>query len=84
MFFDENGILDIDSIVCKNPSFRRIMEDGVVTEDELKRQSDKIINMLHDMEVKYNQTELKEIRELLVEASVLYAIYQQFSIQSNN
>ena len=31
MFFDENGILDIDSIVCKNPSFRRIMEDGEVT-----------------------------------------------------
>lgn len=84
MFFDENGILDIDGMVCQNPSFRKIMQDGIVTEDELKGQSDKIINMLHDMEAKYTQNELEEIKELLTETSVLYAIYQQFYIQSNN
>ena len=60
------------------------MEDGIITEDELKEQSDKIINMLHDMEAKYTQNELEEIKELLTETSVLYAIYQQFYIQSNN
>lgn len=84
MFFDENGILDLDRMVCQNPSFRKIMEDGIITEDELKEQSDKIINMLHDMEAKYTQNELEEIKELLTETSVLYAIYQQFYIQSNN
>ena len=40
--------------------------------------------MLHDMEAKYTQNELEEIKELLTETSVLYAIYQQFYIQSNN
>lgn len=84
MFFDENGILDIDGMVCQNPSFRKIMQDGIVTEDELKGQSEKIINILHNMETKYSQDELREIKNLLTETSVLYAIYQQFSIQSNN
>lgn len=82
MFFDENGILDLDGMVCESPSFKKIMEDGLVTEEELKEQSDKIIGILHDMEKQYCEEELRAIKNLLVETSVLYAAYQQFSIQS--
>ena len=84
MFFNEDGILNIDEMVVNNASFKTIMEDGVVTEEEIKTQSDKVLAMLHDMEAKYSKEQLAEIKSLLVESSVLYAVYNFNSIQNIN
>lgn len=84
MFFDKKGILNIDEFVVNNESFKKIMEDGIVTEEEIKAQSDKVVALLHDMEKKYSETQLAEIKELLVESGVLYAVYNFYSIQSLN
>ena len=84
MFFNENGILNIDEMVVNNASFKAIMEDGVITEEEIKAQSDKVVAMLHDMEGKYNEEQLTEIKNILVESSVLYAVYNFYSIQNIN
>lgn len=84
MFFNEDGILNIDEMVVNNPSFKSIMEDEIVTEEEIKAQSDKVVAMLHDMEAKYNEEQLFEIKNLLVESSVLYAVYNYHSIQNLN
>lgn len=84
MFFNEDGILNIDEMVINNASFKAIMEDGVVTEEEIKVQSDKVVSMLHDMEAKYNEEQLAEIKNLLVESSVLYAVYNFHAIQNIN
>ena len=82
MFFNEEGILNIDEMVVNNASFKAIMEDGVITEEEIKAQSSKVVSMLHDMEAKYNEEQLAEIKNLLVDASVLYAVYNLYSIQN--
>ena len=82
MFFNEEGILNIDEIVVNHASFKNIMEDGVVTEDEIQNQSDKVVAMLRDMEAKYSEEQLTEIKNLLVESSVLYAVYNFYSIQN--
>ena len=82
MFFNEEGILNIDEMVVNNVSFKTIMEDGVITEEEIKAQSDKVVAMLHDMAAKYNEEQLAEIKNLLVESSVLYAVYNFYSIQN--
>lgn len=84
MFFNEEGILNIDEMVVNNASFKNIMEDGVITEEEIKAQSDKVVAMLHDMEGKYNEEQLTEIKNLLIESSVLYAVYNFYSIQNIN
>ncbi len=84
MFFNEEGILNIDEMIVNNASFKNIMEDGVVTDDEIKAQSDKVVSMLHDMEAKYNDEQLTEIKNLLAESSVLYAVYNFYSIQNLN
>lgn len=60
------------------------MEDGIVTEEEIKEQSDKVVALLHDMEKKYSEEQLNEIKDLLVESGVLYAVYNFYSIQSLN
>ena len=84
MFFNEDGILNIDEMVVNNASFKNIMEDGMVGEEEVKSQSDKVVEMLHDMEAKYTNEQLSEIKNLLVESSVLYAVYNFYSIQNIN
>ena len=84
MFFNEEGILNIDEMVVDNTSFKAIMEDGVITEDEIKAQSEKVVSLLHDMEAKYSEEQLAEIKNLLVESSVLYAVYNFLSIQNIN
>ena len=84
MFFNEEGILNLDEMVVNNASFKTIMEDGVITDEEIKAQSEKVVAMLHDMEAKYTEEQLAEIKNLFVESSVLYALYNVYSIQNIN
>ena len=37
MLFDKEGILNIDELVAQRPTFRKIMEDQIVTDDELNQ-----------------------------------------------
>lgn len=82
MFFNEDGILNLDEMVINNESFKNIMEDGIITEEEIKTQSDKVLALLHDIEAKYDAEQLEEIKNLLVESSVLCAVYNFYSIQN--
>lgn len=82
MFFNEEGILNIDEMVTDNASFKNIMEDGVVTETEVNMQSDKVLELLRRMEAQYSDEQLAEIKSLLVESSVLYAVYNYYTIQN--
>lgn len=82
MFFNEDGILTLDEVVVNNASFKSIMEDGIITEEEIKTQSDKVLALLHDIEAKYDAEQLEEIKNLLAESSVLYAVYNFYSIQN--
>lgn len=84
MFFNEEGILNIDEMIVNNASFKNIMEDGIVTEEEIKTQAEKLVALLHDMEAKYSEEQLAEIKSLLVESSVLYAVYKFHTIQNIN
>ena len=82
MFFNEKGILNIDEWVANNDSFKKIMEDGIVTDEEVKAQSDKVVSMLKEIEAKYTEAQLAEIKNLLAEASVLDAVYQLNALQT--
>lgn len=84
MFFNENGILDIDGMLINNDSFKAIMEDSIVTEEEIAAQSEKVLTMLRDIEKKYTAEQVEEIKSLLAESSVLFAVYNFHSIQSLN
>ena len=84
MFFNEEGILNIDEMVVNNASFKTILEDGIITEEEIKIQSDEVVAMLREMEAKYSEEQLAEIKSLLVESSVLYAVYNFHTIQNIN
>lgn len=84
MFFNEEGILDIDALLVENVSFKRIMEDGVVTPEELHSQSENIVRILRHMETTYSDEQLTQVKDLLVEVGALFAAYNVYSIQEIN
>ena len=82
MLFNEQGFLDIDEMIAQKPSFQKIMEDGVVTDEELKEQTEKVINLLHEVESRLNDDDLLLVKRLLAETNVLSAIYHYYSLQN--
>lgn len=84
MFFNEEGILDIDVLLMENVSFKRIMEDGVVTQEELHSQSENVVRILRNMETTYSDEQLTQVKDLLVEVGALFAAYNVYSIQEIN
>lgn len=82
MFFNEEGILNLDEMVANQPSFKKIMEDGVVTEQELSEQSDKVVALLRRLEKELTPSQLELVKETLVELNVTSAAFQQYQIQN--
>lgn len=74
MFITENGLLDLDSIIINNPSYQKIMEDGIVTDEEIQEQAEKIDSMLKDMKSKYTLEQFSEVQRLIAEVSVLFVV----------
>lgn len=74
MFIKENGLLDIDSIILDNPSYQKIMEDGIVTDEEIQEQAERIDSMLKSMKSKYTPEQFAEVQKLVAEVSVLLTI----------
>ena len=82
MFFNEQGMLNLDDSVMNKPTFKKIMEDCIVTEQEVKEQSERIISILKSMEKNYTEEQQREIKELLVETGVLFTTSQYHALQS--
>lgn len=75
-FFDETGTLNIDELILQQPSFKKIMEDGVVTEEEITGQKKRVIALLKKLEQNSTPEQIDLVRELLAEISVLVAVRQ--------
>ena len=73
-FFDELGGLNIDDLILQQPSFQKIMEDGIVTEEELAEQKERVIALLKKFEQNSTSEQIDQVRELLAEISVLIAV----------
>ena len=73
-FFDESGGLNIDDLILQQPSFQKIMEDGIVTEEELAEQKERVITLLKKFEQNSTPEQIDQVRELLAEISVLIAV----------
>lgn len=82
MFFNEQGFIDIDELIAKQSSFQKIMDDGVVTDEELQEQSQLVIGLLHEAEKRFSDTDQQFIKTLFAETNVLSAIFNYYEHQS--
>ncbi len=81
VFFNEDGSLKINETIMSQPSFLKIMEDGVITAEELEEQSRKVLSIFRKIEDTFNDEQKELVQELLVESNVLNAIFKQHGMQ---
>lgn len=84
MLFNEQGIIDIDEMIAQQPSYQNIMADGIVTDEELHQQSERVIALLHEAEQRFNDDDQQFIKTLFAETNVLSAIYRYYELQNLN
>lgn len=82
MIFNEQGFIDIDEMIAQEPSFQKIMQDGIVTDDELQQQSDRVVSLLHEVENRLSEDDQLLVKRLFAETNVLSAIYHYYSLQN--
>lgn len=81
VFFNEDGSLKINETIMNQPSFMRIMEDGVITAEEIEEQSRRVLSIFRKIEDTFNNEQKELVQELLVESNVLNAIFKQHGMQ---
>ena len=82
MIFNKQGFIDIDETIAQEPSFQKIMEDGVVTDDELREQTGTVISLLHKVENRFSEADHLLVKRLFAETNVLSAIYHYYELQN--
>lgn len=82
LLFDENGFFNLDEAVMAMPSFKKIMEDGVVTDSELAEQAHRVHSLLQKIEDVCSEEQAMLVKELLAEMSVLFSAYHYHELQT--
>lgn len=68
-------VLDLESVVMNNTSLMKILEDGIVTDEEIKEQAAKVAAIAENLEQICSEEQLKVIQSLIAEMSALYVAY---------
>ncbi len=77
-------LINIDELIVKEPSFKKIMEDEIVTDDELMEQTKTVTELLKEAENRFQGDDLLFIKKLFAETNVLSAIYHYHELQNLN
>ena len=75
-------LLKIDEMIAEEPSFLRIMADGIVTDEELKEQSERVSRLLEETEKRFQGEDFQFIKKLLAETNVLSTVYHYHELQN--
>lgn len=75
-------LLNIDETITRTESFRKIMDDGIVTDDELREQSERVAALLVETEKRFQAEDLELIQQLFAETNVLSAIFHYHELQN--
>lgn len=54
-FFDKGGYFNLDEIVVQRPSFKKVMEDKIVTDEEVLEQANLVISLLKQLELQFTK-----------------------------
>ena len=73
-FFDESGSLNMDELIMERPSFQKLMEDGVVTDEKIEEQGQRVKEQILQMEPNFTPEQMDQIYDLVAEVSVLLTL----------
>lgn len=79
--FDENGVLNISNILVEDPRYKAIMEDGIVTEDELTAQYKQVLSSLEHLRDICNDEQQAAVLRAITDLSVYNAAFHNYQLQ---
>lgn len=74
LFDETNGLLLLDELVFGMSSFQKIMEDNVITDDEIMKQSDVVVNLLKQIDTDLSDKDRELVLKTIGEMAVLYQL----------
>ena len=72
LFDEQTGYLRLDEIVQERQTFQKAMEDGKVTDTEMKEQAELVLTLLQELEDRLSDEDEKLVADALCELAVLY------------
>lgn len=72
--FDEYGNLNVEDLIMKSESFKKIIADDIVTEDEVLEQTERVTELLKEMEATCTPEQADILRRLIAEICVLVSV----------
>lgn len=81
IFDPETGLLQLDEWVTKRETFKRILHDEVVTEQELSQQAELVLNLFKQLDEKLSDDDKQLFMETIAEMAVLQVITQVQQLQ---
>ena len=76
-FDPDTGMLKLDEYVAEMPSYRRILDDQTVTEDEYREHAERTVALFRRLEAALDDDAKALCTEALCELAVLYALDRQ-------
>lgn len=73
-FFDESGSLNTDGLIMERQSFQQLMADGVVTDEKIEEQGQRVKDLILQMEPNFTPEQMDQIHDLVAEVSVLLTL----------
>ena len=73
-FFNESGSLNMDDLIMERPSFQQLMADGVVTDEKIEEQGQRVKDLILQMEPDFTPEQMDQIYDLVAEVSVLLTL----------
>ena len=80
-FFNESGSLNMDDLIMERPSFQQLMADGVVTDEKIEEQGQRVKDLILQMEPDFTPEQMDQIYDLVAEVSVLLTLAAIFDQQ---
>jgi len=81
IFDSETGLLLLDEWVAKCNSFQRIMQDEVVTDEEIAQQSTMVLALFQRLEETLNEESKSLVMSAIAEMAVLQVVTQIKQLQ---
>ena len=72
LFDEQTGYLKLDEIVQERPTFKKVVEDGKVTDMEMKEQAELVLALLKELEERLSDEDEKLVADAMCELAVLY------------
>lgn len=81
-FFDNDGALNLNEAIYNHPSYKRILEDHVVSKEELLEQYDLVLKLFNQIEQVCDDNQKELIKNVILEMNILNEISKLYSFQA--